>query len=423
MIALWGCAAAHAALAQERAPAAGAKVRSEVAPLPAPQAPALARTVAALPRAAPGAWHAWHDAPVPDLYRAALAAYRSSDIVAAWGLAFECLDALPDYPAALSLVGGLAFRLRRHEDAISAFERFLEHSPEDVARTRHLGHAYHSVGRHADACAHYTRVLAAPDITADAAREARFGRALAEYRMGEVERSRADLEAVLAEAPSDVDALTWLATLDFEDEALVSARERAERAAALAPFDPRPVFLIARVIEEELALLDAPPGDHAASSVGNAADEGRGAGGSQDAATRSALMAQRAEVQARFARLSAADARSRELEATLMLRPGELAARIELTRVRALIEDGAGALRQAAILARTERAPDAQLLVLEVLERFGRPESAGAHASLLEGAFQDDPAVLEALSAFHARRNDQQGQLRCGARAAELRAR
>jgi len=393
---------------------------------------ALARTVASLPRADVGTWEGWHTRPMPGAYLAALEAYRGDDVVTAWRLAFECLDAAPDHPASLSLVGGLAFRLRRHQDAIDAFERFLQHAPEEVARTRHLGHAYHGLGRHAEARAHYARVLAAPDVAPNAAREARFGLALAAYRLGDVESARTELDRVLADTPDDVEALTWRATIAFEDEELGAAQSLAERAAALAPFDPKPVFLLARVLSEQLAELDLEP-------PGAAPPEADPTAVAAAERQRARVLAERAreleETRARFALLSAADARSRELEATLTLDAQDVATRMELARLRAAIGDGASALRHVALLARLGSARhDAQIVVLEVLAVHGRPASAAAHARLLEatyGAASELPVVttreaidvLEALERFYAQRGDVQARLRTGARAAELRQR
>lgn len=362
---------------------------------------ALARAVTGLPRAAPGRWSDWLTAEVPRPYAGALAAYRDDDLAATFALALECLDEAPDHPAALSLVGGVAFRLRRYEDTIAAFERFLEHAPDAVARTRHLGHAYHSVGRHADARAHYDRVLAAPELGDAARRESRFGRALACYRLGAVDAARADLDAVVAESPDDAEAWTWLATLDFEAEDLARARERAARAEALAPFDPQPVFLRARVLGEQLALESAPEDDAAGQ-----------------------LRAELAAAEARFTALAAAEVRARDLDATLLLAPDDVDARVAAAQLALEVGDGRAAVRHAAKLASLagER-PDAQLVVLTALERHGRPESAAAHAALLEERFSGAADVLDALAAFHARRGDIHARLRCGARAAELRAR
>lgn len=421
-------------LAPRRMPSAvvgrvGPAQAPQPAPRAAPQAPsqdpttaegircALGRRVESLPRAPQGAWEGWQSRPVPEAYGAALAAYRKEDLGATWALALACLDAAPDHPAALSLVGGVAFRLRRHGDASEAFERFLVHAPEDVARTRHLGHAYHSVGRHAEARAHYERVLSAPDVTPAAAREARFGRALAAYRLGDDRAARADLDAVLAEAPEDVEALTWLATLDFEDEALPSALALAARAEALAPFDPRPAYITARALAEQCAAR-APTPDGPAPQFGA---EGDGAGTEREDAARARAAT---EAQRRFARLAAVDSRSRDLQATLLLAPHDVAGRVALAQLRLSVGDAREALAQAAFLAAHARThAHAQVTVLDVLEQCGRTRPASAHAAQLEASFDGDAEVLDALSRFHARRGDRAGQLRCGARAAELRAR
>jgi len=379
-------------------PAAGARARS-AQDTRALERAALLRSAAALPRAALGQWEGWQRAPLPPLYQAALQAYRRDDLAATWRLALECLDGAPDHPPSLSLLGGVAFRLKRHEDAVVAFERFLAHAPEEAARTRHLGHAYHGLGRYAEARAHYARVLAAPGLRDDAAREARFGLALSAYRAGDHAAAEDALAATLALAPDDVEALTWRAQLCFEDERLADARAAAERALALAPYEPRPWYLLARTLAEELAALP------------------------EAAEARAALAERAAEAERRFGFLAVVETRTRDLEATLALAAGDSAARSALARLRADVGDAQGALRQAALLARTARGERAaELTVLDVLERCGNPTTAAAVAERLERDFDNDAEVLDAVSAFHARRGDIQGQLRTGARAAQLRA-
>ena len=361
------------------------------------RAAALARRMASAPTAEPGAWNGWRDAPVPPDYGAALEAYRADDLVATWALALDCLQRHPDHPAALSLAGGVAFRLRRYEDAILAYERFLVHAPESLGRTRHLGHALYSVGRYGEARAHYGRMLdedeAGRALRDGARRAVHLGRALAEWRTGDPEAALAFLDKVLAEEPLSADAWTWRATIAFDEEELEAALADARRARGLAPYDPRPAFLLARVLDELAA-----EGDETGS-----------------------IAAEAARVRQEFERLAAVDARSRELEARLVLEPRDAELRRELLGLRESVGNPRGVLREAAALARWA-AGDAtsQRLVLAALERHGRSESATAHAGLLERRFADDVEMLRTLAAFYGRAGDTQAQLRCGARAAAL---
>lgn len=405
------------------APVAHAARQSEAAQAESPRATAipsearLARTMAELPRAEAGAWVGWHAAPVPPLYLAALEAYRAEDLMRTWNLVCDTLERAPDHPAALSLAGGVAFRLRRYGDTVVAFERFLVHAPEEVARTRHLGHAYHSLGRHDEARVHYERVLAAPDLESKARQEARLGHALACYRGGDSDAARRDLDGLLELNPGDSEVLTWRATVAFDDEELALAITLAERAASRAPFDPRPVYLLARARGELLAILDEDFAGLPQDDAGRVRDV-------ELTAEREALRAAVVRDETRFAQLAAIDVRSRELEAELTLTPGNHAARRELARLNSAIGDSHGALKQAAYLARTAAEDgESQLVVLELLVAHGRPESATAHATLLEAAFDEDPSVLERLALFYAERGDLQSRLRVGARAAQLRAR
>jgi hypothetical protein len=242
---------------------------------------------------------------------------------------------------------------------------------------------------------------------------------------------------LLADSPNDAEALTWRATLAFEDEDLPVARWAAARAAELAPFDPKPAFVLARVLTEQLAELQLEATGRA--SLAEDDTERTAAAAAQRALAEHSQLLE--ATRARFALLAAVDSRTRNLEATLALDVRDVATRVELARLRASIGDERGALRQAAALARgaPERA-DAQIVVLEVLAAHGRRASVDAHARLLEERFgsvnpagvdahgqpravplRDVIAVLEALERFHAQRGDVQARLRTGARAAELR--
>jgi len=225
------------------------------------RAEALARSVAELPRAEAGAWDerwapdAW-GAELRGAYGAALTAYQAGDHVLALHRLQGLLAGHPGGPAALHLYGVTAFRLRRMDDARGAMERFLVHGPQHVGRTRVLGHALYELGEHAAARRHYARVLeVAPDDV-----EARFGDALSAWRLGAEDEARAAVELVLAARPTHADAAYWAARMAWEaDDAGAGAwLELVDRAQALAPRDPRVVYLRSQV------LLDLGRGEEAA---------------------------------------------------------------------------------------------------------------------------------------------------------------
>lgn len=218
---------------------------------PDPRSAALARGLDELPRAEAGTWEerwtpdAWGEG-LRAAYGGALGAYQAGDPALALHRLQALLEAHPGCPAALHLYGVTAFRLRRMEDARAAMERFLVHGPEHVGRTRILGHALYELGQHGAARAHYARVLtAAPDDV-----EARFGDALAAWRLGEEDEARAALERVLAARPTHADAAYWAARMAWEaDDGEAEAwLERVDRAQALAPRDPRVLYLRCQVL-------------------------------------------------------------------------------------------------------------------------------------------------------------------------------
>ncbi len=212
---------------------------------------ALARDPAELPRAEPGAWANFFDpASQPEvgarLGRSVLAAvaagqdfYTQGDYPAALAALYAVLEREPDLPAAWLLVGAAHYRLRRHGDGATAYERFLEVAPDQVHRTQAFGHCLVGLGRFEEAEAHYERVLAELPESFECWR----GLGVARARAGEFDGALAALERALALRPDHLDARQWrgqvLLELGRAEEALAEALAAAEA----APFDPRPRFL------------------------------------------------------------------------------------------------------------------------------------------------------------------------------------
>ncbi|MDA1264505.1 MAG: tetratricopeptide repeat protein [Planctomycetota bacterium] len=221
------------------------------APVADVRSAALARTPASLPVTGEDTWRGrWEDLDaLPDdlkvEYGRAVHAYRAGDLALALHHLQVSLEAHPEFPAALHQLGIVYFRLRRNTDAGRAMTRFLVHAPEHVGRTRVLGHALYGLGDHELARDHYSRVLAAN--SADL--EARFGQALANWRLGQDDAARAGFEAVLAANPNHGEAAYWLARwlVDTEHGRPEEWLAAAENARKLAPFDPRPAYLLAQL--------------------------------------------------------------------------------------------------------------------------------------------------------------------------------
>ena len=259
----------------------------------------LALRAEELPRAPAGAWSGWgEESGLPDElregYLEALAAWRAGDLPAVLVATWPLLEASPDHPALLHLAGHAQFRLRRYGECAHLLERFLAHVPEQVSRTRHLGHAWNELGQVERARAHYDRVL----VAAAADHEARRGRALALWRLGRVEEALADLAVVVAARPRHAEAWLLRARILVDEEEAEAALGALERHRALDPFEPEAAFLRAR------ALQDLGRADEAAA----ARDE--------------------------FDALEAVAAAARPLEGHLLLRPHDLLLHRALAEVR-----------------------------------------------------------------------------------------
>jgi tetratricopeptide (TPR) repeat protein len=216
------------------------------------------RRVADLPRAAPERWKGFVAAVEAGtaetfvarelMVRHALAEqhYGRDDFRSALTELYAVLEAEPDFPPSLIVLGTALFRLRRYGDAASAFERFVEVAPEQVFRTQALAHCYYSLGDYARSKVHYERVIAAGAQSLEALR----GLALACWRLGDDVRALELLDQVLAVDADHVEALQWKAQVLFERGDHQLALHLAERAGALAPHDPRPLFLQSRCLFE-----------------------------------------------------------------------------------------------------------------------------------------------------------------------------
>lgn len=346
----------------------------------------LAVKAAELPRAEVGAHAGWRSKPTPPLYDLALGRYREGDTPAAVDLLVLLLERDPESPPALLMLGGMYFRLRRYADAVYVFERFLAHAPDEVHRTRHLGHALHSLGRHADAVAHYDRVIAACAGRTDVSGEARAltlrGRGLALHRLGALEPARRSLAGAVELDATDAEAWLALARVDEELGALDAALAAANRARALAPFDPAPPFLLAALHDER--------GDE------EAADGAR----------------------AEFARLAPIAAELDDLELRLLHQPRDLGALEALARGALRLGDRARAVQTLRRIG-----PETLLGAALTLELMGDVEPTLAEGALrrLTTAYADDPRAHDALASHFARIGDDARRAEAAARAAALR--
>lgn len=172
--------------------------------------------------------------------------YSENRFQKAYDEALAALRLEPDLPPSLLLLGTTAFRLRRHNDARVAFERFIEVAPSELWRTQGLGHALYSLGEYAAARDHYVLV----NGVLAGSYEAQRGLGLSLYRLGEYKGAKAALEKAILLRPNSYEPHAWLSEVLFNSDEYEGAMIAAKRAMDLDAFDPRAFFTAFRVAAE-----------------------------------------------------------------------------------------------------------------------------------------------------------------------------
>lgn len=335
-----------------------------------------------LPRAPAGKWEEWQPTdPIADEHRAALSegmrAYAAQDYPYALSVLFPLLEREPDFPPALYQTATIFFRLRRYGDCIVCLERFIEVVPAEIGATQALGHSLYSLGRYDEALAHYERVLAASPDSVEALR----GYGLCYMRLGQEERALEILRRVVELRPTHADAHAWIAHLAYELDRLEEARAAAERARDLAPHEPRPWFLLSRILadlgEDEAAL----------------------------------------EAKERFETLSRLRQEILAVEGLLLHDPGNVAAQATLVDLRSRTGDIAGLRRDVARLVRLGPSdPALHILSLEALLAAGDEEGARRQALEMERACASSPEAWARLRDYWGSVGERMKQVQAGER-------
>ena len=172
--------------------------------------------------------------------------YSENRFQKAYDEALAALRVEPDLPPSLLLLGTTAFRLRRHNDARVAFERFIEVAPSELWRTQGLCHALYSLGDYAAARDHYMLV----NGVLAGSYEAHRGLGLSLYRLGEYKAAKAALEKAIELRPNSYEPHAWLSEVLFNSDEYEGAMIAAKRAMELDAFDPRAYFTAFRVAAE-----------------------------------------------------------------------------------------------------------------------------------------------------------------------------
>lgn len=373
---------------QGAAPSADAESAPQGSPAQeTPSESPLARRAVDLARAAQDSHAGWERKTLPPLYDMGLAAFRSGDQGRAIEVLLVLLDGEPDFPPATLMLGSVYFKLRRHDDAVEMFQRFLAHAPGELKRTRHLGHSLYSLGRYEEALGHYDRVLgqSAEDggLRGKARARALRGRGLSQMHLGFVKEARRSLLLAAGLDPRDGEAQLALARVHEENEDLEEAAGAASRAQELMPFDPRCAFLLGTLM----------------SDLGKPEEAGR--------------------QRERFERLSPVDILIRDLETRLLHAPDDRSALAGLVRHHATIGNVAGL--RGALQRLTPENVDELLLVLETcVTRL--PSAAAAAGERLRKAFPSDPRGWRALATYYEALGDTARSVEAAARASDLEA-
>ncbi len=308
--------------------------------------------------------------------------YRAAEYVTALEDLYAALDAEPDMPPALLLLGTTYFRLRRYGDCRLSLERFLGVSSGELWRTQALGHSYYSLGEYERARDHYEAVLAAiPEGLSESA-EAVRGLALAHMRMGDNARALELLARVLELRPDHAEARTWRARILYDEDELEEALAEARRARELDPFEPQPWYLVMRILYD----LDRE-------------EEAR-------------------EAEAQWKVLDRVAQEVRSLEMRLRFQPRQYGLCVRLSELYASIGD-VHATREAlakVVLARPAEVSEfeARAYVLDTLVRLEDEEGARVAALALEETCANVADAWRKLELFYATRLDRVNQVRCG---------
>jgi tetratricopeptide (TPR) repeat protein len=334
-----------------------------------------------LPRAAEGQWLEWSPRdPIPDEQRATLTegvqAYQQRDYERSLERFYVVLEKTPEFPPALYQASTACFRMRRYGDCIELLERFVRVAPHEVGATQALGHSLYSLGRYREARAHYERVLERSPDSVEAVR----GYALSHMRLGELERALELLQRVVELRPEHADAHAWIAHVFYETDRLDEAQAAAERARELTPYEPRPWFLLSRILAEQ---------------------------GEDDAAL---------EAKAQFDQLSRRVQQVRALEGVLLHDPRHAGALRQLVELRRRSKDPAVRGDLARLVRLQPGELEVHILWLDTMVELSDGEGARLAALELERKFSDSANAWDRLRDYYASIGDRLRQVQAGER-------
>jgi len=171
---------------------------------------------------------------LPETLELAVRRHTAGDLGKAESLYRQVLDADPGQPAALHLLGVVAYQNGDAQAAADLITRSLDRQPGNPDALNNLGNALHALGRREEAAESYAKAVALRPDFADA-----LGNLGKEFRdLGRAGDAAGCLEKALALKPGNAGMLNDLGAALLDQGAAVEARARFEQAITARPDYP-----------------------------------------------------------------------------------------------------------------------------------------------------------------------------------------
>ncbi len=170
-------------------------------------------------------------ATIAEALNTALQHHQAGRLQEAEAIYRQILEAQPNQPDALHLLGMIAHQVGRHEVAVSYIGQAITLNPACPEYRNNLGKVYRAQGKLNEAEAHYRQALALKPTYA----EAYFNLALALQHQGRLEEAEAHYRQALALKPTYAEACFNLALALQQQGKLVEAVEQYRQVASLQP--------------------------------------------------------------------------------------------------------------------------------------------------------------------------------------------
>lgn len=178
--------------------------------------------------------------------RNALAHHQAGRLPQAEAIYRQVLQAQPDHPDALHLLGMIAFQIGRPDVAAEFVEKAIRVHPSDPAYHQDFGNVLEALGRPGDALASYRKALAlAPD---DADTHFNVGHVL--HKQGRLDEAIASYHDALALRPDFAEAHINLGSVHAQQGRFEDAAASCRQALTFAPDSPDLHYNLANALKE-----------------------------------------------------------------------------------------------------------------------------------------------------------------------------